>query len=139
MGPLTSSRRLACSIHYALLKRRILLVKRKFALQTLVALIMGLIFIALAGSRALPFDTGPHFDITRDALAAEGFGNTAIEVAQVTNFFNDLYENAKSNPYSGHAPWLAELVQGALGDQEHWPQVRWSPNSGQIAKIGSCS
>ncbi|MEZ0285795.1 MAG: hypothetical protein ACAH79_11250, partial [Thermoleophilia bacterium] len=33
------------------------------------------------------YDTGPHFDITRDALTAEGFNDTAIQTVQVSNWF----------------------------------------------------
>jgi hypothetical protein len=38
--------------------------ERKFTLRTLVALLMGLILIGLAGSRASAFDTNPHLDNT---------------------------------------------------------------------------
>jgi len=65
------------------------------------------------------FDTGPHFDLIRDALAAEGFGNTASQVAQVAGWMTDLYAGA--NPQSVAAPWLRERVTAALAAQEKWP------------------
>ncbi len=56
--------------------------------------IAGLLAGLIAVGPAAAYDTGPHFDITRDALAAEGFGEKAIQIAQVTNWMVDLYENA---------------------------------------------
>jgi hypothetical protein len=78
-------------------------------------------FVSLVlATGASAFDTGPHADMTRDALAAEGFGNTAIQIAQVNNWFVDLYENAGSTPHSGHGGWFVTLLGGAYGDREHW-------------------
>lgn len=72
--------------------------------------------LALVGPpAAAAFDTGPHFDITRDALSAEGFNDTAIQTAQVSNWFVDLYENAESIPFSGHAGAFKELIGLGLG------------------------
>lgn len=87
--------------------------------------------LALAGALTTPawsFDTGAHFSLTRDALAAEGFGNTAIQVAQAANTLTDYYCNAASNPYSGEAGFLKTFLTGLLGltliDNEHWsPEV----------------
>src|SRR5581483_3644826 len=73
--------------------------------------------------QAAAFDTAPHFDITGDALSAEGFNRDAVRVAQVNNWFNDLYVNAKDVPQSGHSSWW-RVVLGArwyLGEIEHWP------------------
>jgi hypothetical protein len=78
---------------------------------------------ALAGApSAGAFDTGPHFDITRDALTAEGFGDRSIQYVQVSNWFVDLYENAESVPFSGHAGFFKELVGGALLNFGEWPE-----------------
>jgi hypothetical protein len=77
------------------------------------AAILALGLALLAAPRASAFDTGPHFDITRDALAAEGFNDRAIQTTQVSNWFVDLYENASSVPFSGHAGFFKELVGGA--------------------------
>ena len=68
------------------------------------------------------FDTGPHTDLSRDALTAEGFGTTAADVAVVNNWFVDFYSNAKSIPHSGHSAFIKELLGGAFGSREHWPQ-----------------
>jgi hypothetical protein len=62
------------------------------------------IFLLFGASRAHAFGLQPHTDLTRDALAAEGFGETAIKVVQVNNWFNDLYETLdgiydKARPY----------------------------------------
>ena len=76
-----------------------------------------------APTTAHAFDTAPHFDITGDALAADGFGRDAIRVVQVNNWFNDLYVNAKAVPQSGHAPWWKVLIGARwyLGEVESWP------------------
>ena len=71
--------------------------------------------------------TGPHADITEDAMTAEGFGPNAVGVAQVNNWFVNFYENDTKNPFSGHADiktrlgalnlftesWSDELVEAA--------------------------
>jgi len=68
--------------------------------------------LALAAApQALAFDTSPHFDITGDALTAEGFGRDATQVAQADNWFNDLYVNPKDVPQSGHAAWWKTLLE----------------------------
>ena len=56
--------------------------------------------------------TGPHADITTDAMTAEGFGPDAVGVAQVNNWFVNFYENDTKNPFSGHADFKTRL--GAL-------------------------
>ena len=85
--------------------------------------IAGLLAAAAATGPAAAYDTGPHFDITRDALAAEGFGEKAIQIAQVTNWMVDLYENAESTPFSGHASNLKIIVGGAAFGREKWPDI----------------
>jgi hypothetical protein len=80
--------------------------------------------VALAvAPQALAFDTGAHAEITQDALTAEGFGSTAVEVTQVNNWFNDVYENAKKNPFSGHGGFWKTLIGGGLGASDDWPQA----------------
>ncbi len=83
---------------------------------------LGLVLLTclLAPASADAFDTGPHSDISRDALTAEGFGNTAVDVANVNNWFVDLYSNAKSIPQSGHADMLTGVVGSLLGPRENW-------------------
>ena len=74
--------------------------------------------MALAiASPALAYDTGPHSELTRDAMASEGFGNDAIGVAQVNNWFVDLYEQAGKNPYTGHGGFWKRLLTGAIRDR----------------------
>ncbi len=77
---------------------------------------------AIAAPGAQAFDSGPHFDINRDAFGAEGFGRDAVRTAQVSNWFVDLYENAGSTPQSGHASWWKALLTKSFwkGEVEHW-------------------
>jgi hypothetical protein len=41
--------------------------------------------LCLAPASAQAFDTGPHADMTRDALTAEGFGAAGANVGMVNN------------------------------------------------------
>lgn len=77
---------------------------------------------AIAPPPAAAFDTGPHTDITTEALRDEGFGTPAANVAGVNNYWVDLYSQAGETPYSGHASWYKELLGGAYFDREHWSQ-----------------
>jgi hypothetical protein len=52
---------------------------------------------ALATSPAQAFDTGHHSDLTRDALQAEGFGDVAIETAQLQNWLVDYYSSSPTS------------------------------------------
>jgi hypothetical protein len=48
--------------------------------------------VCLAASPlAYAFDTGHHFDATRTVLHERGFGETAIEIAQIYNWLTDYY------------------------------------------------
>ena len=85
-----------------------------------VAAVVGLTLVAAAPAAA--FDTGPHSDLSRDALSAEGFGTTAADVANVNNWWVDLYSNAKSIPHSGHSSFIKELLGEAFFSREHWSQ-----------------
>ena len=86
--------------------------------RTVIAAVTVLALVVPATASA--FDTGPHTDLTRDALAAEGFGHTAADVAVINNWFVDIYSNAKSVPHSGHSSFLKELLAGSFGWREHW-------------------
>jgi hypothetical protein len=79
------------------------------ALAVLVAAIM----LSVAAP-ASAYDTGPHFEITEDAMRAEGFNPDSVGVAQVNNWFVDFYEQADSNPFSGHGGFLKRLLSGAI-------------------------
>src|SRR5215216_5058424 len=79
--------------------------------------------LALAAAPASAFDAGPHTDMTRDALTAEGFGSNAANVGVVENWFVDYYWNAKENPFSGHGKAITEMLAGADPEtMEDWPQ-----------------
>jgi len=79
-----------------------------------------------AGGPAWSFDTGPHFDITRDALSAEGFGKTAVEIAQVNNWFVDMYEKAPQNPYSGHGAIYKVILTAGINPLNYFEVENWS-------------
>jgi CARDB/PLAT/LH2 domain len=73
----------------------------------------------IAPSSAQAFDTGPHADMTRDALMAEGFSPAAADVGMVDNWFVDYYTNPDDNPYSGHAHALIGLTRFGF-NREDW-------------------
>lgn len=68
------------------------------------------------------FDTGPHADMTRDALTAEGFGAAGADVGMVNNWFVDYYTNPDDNPYSGHAHALVGLTRFGFNREDWLPQ-----------------
>ena len=86
-------------------------------LKTAIALLPAVAVLA-AAAPAVAYDTGPHAEITADAMTAEGFRGDAVGVAQVNNWFPDLYEQAKKNPFSGHSV-LERLLAGAI-KTERW-------------------
>jgi hypothetical protein len=51
--------------------------------------IVFVVGLCVAPASAQAFDTGPHADMTRDALTAEGFGRAAADVGMVNNWFVD--------------------------------------------------
>jgi hypothetical protein len=75
--------------------------------------------LCVAPGSAQAFDTGPHADMTRDALTAEGFGRAAADVGMVNNWFVDYYTNPDDNPYSGHANALVGLLRFGF-NREDW-------------------
>jgi hypothetical protein len=72
-------------------------------------------------SSARAFDTGPHADITRDALLSEGASPASASITAVNNWFVDYYTNPDKNPYSGHASFLIGVTRLGLA-RENWPQ-----------------
>ena len=76
---------------------------------------------------ALAYDTGPHADMTRDALAAEGFSAGGANAGMVNNWFVDYYTNPDDNPYSGHAHALIGLLRFGF-NREDWlfQWVEWA-------------
>jgi len=81
---------------------------------------LALAALSPVAPEALAYDTGPHAEISADAMTAEGFGPTAIGVAQVNNWFVDFYEQAGTNPFSGHGGFWKRLLSGAIST-EGWP------------------
>jgi hypothetical protein len=78
-------------------------------------------FLCALPAPAPAVDTGPHTDMTRDALTAEGFSPASASIAAVDNWLVDYYTNPDQNPYSGHAHAL--LGPTRLGRaRESWPQ-----------------
>lgn len=83
----------------------------------------ALLALAISAAAALPanaYDTGPHGDMTESAMRDEGFGLNAATIGRADNWFMDMYGTSGSNPYSGHAPLLNEILGGAFGSREHW-------------------
>nr|MDQ4041260.1 hypothetical protein [Actinomycetota bacterium] len=76
--------------------------------------------LCLFPATAQAFDTGPHADMTRDALAAEGFSPASANVGMVTNWLVDYYTNPDQNPYSGHAHALLGVTRLGM-PRESWP------------------
>jgi len=66
------------------------------------------------------FDTGPHADLTRDAMTSEGFNAASAGIGVVNNWFVDYYTNPDKNPYSGHAGALIGVTRLGLA-RETWP------------------
>ena len=62
------------------------------------ALLVAAALLLVLPAPAPAFDTGPHTDMTRDAMAAEGFGLTATDVVVVNNWLTDLYFNSQEDP-----------------------------------------
>lgn len=66
-----------------------------FGTLTKVALIA--LAVGAVSRPAQAFDTGHHFDLTREAMQDRGFGNTAIEVAQLENWLTDYYSSSPTS------------------------------------------
>lgn len=54
--------------------------------------------LALGSRPAHAFDTGHHSDLTREAMAPEGFGDAPIRVVQLQNWLVDYYSNRPLGP-----------------------------------------
>lgn len=74
----------------------------------------------ISAGPAAAFDTGPHGDLTESAMRDEGFNLNAATIGRADNWFMDMYGTAGSNPYSGHADLLKEILGGSIGSREHW-------------------
>lgn len=82
--------------------------------------VLAVTLLWLGAGTAGAYDTGPHADLTRDALTAEGFSPSAADVGMVNNWFVDYYTNPDKNPYSGHASSMIGLTRLGL-PRESWP------------------
>jgi hypothetical protein len=89
----------------------------------LVTLLAAALLLALPAAPAAAFDTGPHSDMTRDAMTSEGFGRTAADVSVVSNWLVDLYSNSSKIPQSGHAKTRVEVLGSLFGPREDWPKA----------------
>ncbi len=81
---------------------------------------LSVVAVLATASTALAFDTGPHSELTSDALTAEGFGADAVDLVRVNNWFCDLYEQAEKNPFSGQGSLFKRVLVGAF-TTENWP------------------
>jgi hypothetical protein len=83
-------------------------------------LAVALAALLCAAAPARAFDTGPHADLTRDALTAEGSTPASATIAAANNWFVDYYTNPDRNPHSGHASSLLGWTRLGLA-HENWP------------------
>ena len=67
---------------------------RRLAAGSGLVLLAGLAFGLLASSPAGAYDAGYHWDLTRDALAGQGFGADATALVEVNNFYPDAFASA---------------------------------------------
>jgi hypothetical protein len=58
--------------------------------------------------------------MTESAMGDEGFNLNARTIGRADNWFMDMYGTAGSNPYSGHADLLKEILAFSFGSREHW-------------------
>jgi hypothetical protein len=88
--------------------------------RTLAVVIATAASVCVLPASARAFDTGPHADLTRDALTSEGFSAASASVGAVDNWLVDYYTNPDKNPYSGHAGALIGVTRLGLA-RESWP------------------
>lgn len=72
------------------------------------------------------FDTGPHQDITRNALKREGFGEYPIKMTQVMNWLVDYYSNQGDNQSELEMLHFDNLVATAGSTSTHKVRVYWN-------------
>lgn len=86
----------------------------------LLAMLTALVAAPPAGA----FDSGPHGDLTVDAMRAEGFGAPAADLARLNNYLVDFYAQAGNNPFSGHGDAKVVFLGGvSIFTAEHWPDA----------------
>lgn len=85
------------------------------------AAVVGAALLLIAAAPAAGYDSGPHGDMTVDAMRAEGFGQTAAEVAWLQNYLIDFYGQYNNNAYSGHATGdVIAATQPSPFEIENW-------------------
>ena len=77
-------------------------------------LVVAALAAVVAASPARAFDTAAHFDITGDALRAEGFTAFAVQTAQVDNWFQDLYVNSAQPRGKLHGAQVTHVIGAAF-------------------------
>ncbi|MEZ5126809.1 MAG: chitobiase/beta-hexosaminidase C-terminal domain-containing protein [Thermoleophilia bacterium] len=85
-----------------------------------------LFVLCVAGAAALlthppgaaAFNSGYHYDLTADALAREGGGRSAIQVAQVANCYDDMFQIAISVLEDPRAAAIHDSLDAIYGPAE---------------------
>jgi hypothetical protein len=67
---------------------------RRLAAGSGLVLLAGIAFVLMASRSAGAYDAGYHWDLTRDALAGQGFGADATALVEVNNFYPDAFASA---------------------------------------------
>ncbi len=91
-----------------------------FRRAVLLLLVSGALYgacAALPGSAAA-FDVGYHYDLSKDTLAREGFDASAVQVVQVTNCYDDMFQSAKEVLRDDRAAALHEAWDAIYGPEE---------------------
>lgn len=88
--------------------------------RAILTLMAAAILMLAAAQSASAYDSGPHADVTVDAMLDEGFNQNAAGIARINNWFVDMYGNASDYPYSGKSDWYKVLLGGAVGNSEDW-------------------
>lgn len=87
--------------------------------------LVSAVLVGVFAAPALAFDTGPHADMTRDAMTSEGASPASASIAAVDNWFVDYYTNPGKNPYSGHANAILGITRFGFSPRsflrEDWP------------------
>jgi len=92
-------------------------------LKVAIAVLSAVVVLAEAAP-ALAFDRGPHTELTYASMTDEGFGTDATGVAEVNNWFVDLYHELSIDklPVSGHAGAFKRVLVG-VAKTEGWSQA----------------
>jgi hypothetical protein len=64
------------------------------SVKIIISVAVLLTILLISANPVLAFDTGYHFDLTRDVLLREGFKDASIDVVQVMNYYSDGFGSA---------------------------------------------